>query len=133
MPKFFASAALAAVLFAAAPALAQSAWAVAQLKDLDAAFGKPVEGLTFEGAVPKGYARSIKLNVPAGGRYAVVGTCGGDCTDIGLILDKDGAAVAQGVSGFKSTLAAGDYELKVGFDNCRDEKCRYVVRVYPAG
>ncbi len=134
VPKLLACAALAsACLFAALPALAQSAWAVAQLKDMDAAFGKPVEGMTFEGAVPKGATGAIKLSLPAGGRYAVVGACGGDCTDIGLILDKDGKAVAQGVTGFKSTLPAGEYELKVGFDNCKDAQCRYVVRVYPAG
>jgi hypothetical protein len=56
-----------------------------------------------------------------------------DCGDIGLILNRDGKPVAEGVTGFKSQLAAGDYELKIGFDACKEAQCRYVVRVYRAG
>jgi hypothetical protein len=122
-----------ACLFAAAPALAQSEWAAPQLKEMDAVFGQPVDGLTFEGSAPSGQIGVVKVTLPAGGRYAFVGACGGDCVDIGLILDRDGKPVAQGVTGFKSALAAGEYELKIGFDQCKEAQCRYVVRVYKAG
>jgi hypothetical protein len=133
VPKPLAFAALACLL-AAGQAAAQSSWAQPQLKEMDAAaFGQPVEGLTFEGAVPRGEAGSVKISVPAGGRYAFVGSCGGDCVDIGLILNRDGKPVAEGVTGFKSMLAAGAYELKIGFDECKEAQCRYVVRVYKAG
>ncbi len=132
MPKPLAFAALACLL-AAGQAAAQSSWAQPQLKEMDATFGQPVEGLTFEGAAPSDAAASVKVTVPAGGRYAFVGSCGGDCVDIGLILNRDGKAVAQGVTGFKSTLGPGDYELKIGFDECKEAQCRYVVRVYKAG
>jgi hypothetical protein len=97
---------------------------------MDATFGQPIEGMTFEGAAPSGEAASVKVTVPAGGRYAFVGSCGGDCVDIGLILNHDGKPVAEGVTGFKSALPAGDYELKIGFDACKEAQCRYVVRVY---
>jgi hypothetical protein len=132
VPKTVAFAAL-ACLFAAGHAAAQSPWAQAQLKEMDATFGQPVEGLTFEGAAPKGESASVKVTVPAGGRYAFVGSCGDSCADIGLILNRDGKPVAEGVTGFKSALAPGDYELKVGFDQCSEASCRYVVRVYRAG
>lgn len=110
-----------------------SDWAAPQLKEMDQVFGRPVDGLTFVGAAPAGEAASVKVTVPAGGRYAFVGSCGEDCGDIGLILNRDGKPVAEGVTGFKSELAAGDYELKIGFDSCKEARCRYVVRVYRAG
>jgi hypothetical protein len=132
VPKPFAFAVLACLLVAA-PALAQSEWAAPQLKEMDAVFGQPVEGLTFEGSAPAGQIGTVKVTLPAAGRYAFVGACGGDCADIGLILDHDGKSVAEGVTGFKQTLAAGEYELKVGFDQCKETQCRYVVRVYKAG
>ena len=122
-----------ACLFAAVPALAQSEWAAPQLKEMDAVFGQPVDGLTFEGSAPAGQIGTVKVTLLAAGRYAFVGSCGGDCVDIGLILDRDGKSVAQGVTGFKSALGAGDYELKIGFDQCKEAQCRYVVRVYKAG
>lgn len=131
MPKPLAFAAL-ACLVAAAPALAQSEWAAPQLKEMDAVFGQPVEGLTFEGSAPTGQIGVVKVTLPAAGRYAFVGACGGDCVDIGLILDRDGKSVAEGVTGFKSALEAGEYELKIGFDQCKEAQCRYVVRVYNA-
>jgi hypothetical protein len=120
-------------LLAAGPVLAQSQWAQPQLKEMDAAFGQPINGLTFEGAAAKGDVGVVKVTVPASGRYAFVGSCGEDCGDIGLILDREGKPVAQGVTGFKSALDAGDYELKIGFDACKEAQCRYVVRVYKAG
>jgi hypothetical protein len=122
-----------ACAFATAPALAQSEWAAPQLKEMDAVFGQPVDGLTFEGAAPSGQVGVVKVTLPAAGRYAFVGSCGGDCVDIGLILDRGGKPVAQGVTGFKSALAAGEYELKIGFDRCEEAQCRYVVRVYKTG
>jgi hypothetical protein len=122
-----------ASLLAAAPAFAQSEWAAPQLKEMDAVFGQPVEGLTFEGIAPAGQVGVVKVTLPAAGRYAFVGACGGDCVDIGLILDHAGKSVAQGVTGFKSSLDAGEYELKIGFDQCKEAQCRYVVRVYKAG
>jgi hypothetical protein len=138
VPRSTALAAAAAGLLAIGPSAAQpsanvSDWAAPQLREMDAVFGRPVEGLTFEGMAPAGETGAVRLKVPAAGRYAVVGACGEDCADIGLILDKDGKPVAQGVTGFKSTLAPGDYDLKVAFDACKTERCRYVVRVYPAG
>lgn len=139
MPKPLAFAVLACVL-AVGPAVAQSGasderseWAAPQLKEMDQVFGRPVEGLTFTGAVASGDVGSVRVSVPADGRYAFVGACGGDCVDIGLILNRDGKPVAEGVTGFKSQLAAGDYELKIGFDSCKEAQCRYVVRVYKAG
>jgi hypothetical protein len=132
VPKLAAFAALAGLL-AVGPALAQSQWAQPQIREMDAAFGQPIEGLTFEGAAPSGDIGVVKVTVPASGRYAFVGSCGGDCVDIGLILNRDGKPVAQGVTGFKSALPAGDYELKIGFDACKEAQCRYVVRVYKAG
>jgi hypothetical protein len=140
VPKPLAFAVLACVL-AVGPAVAQSDgpsdkpsdWAAPQLQEMDKVFGQPVEGLTFTGAVPAGEVGSVKVSLPAGGRYAFVGACGGDCVDIGLILNRDGKPVAEGVTGFKSELAAGDYELKIGFDSCKEARCRYVVRVYRAG
>lgn len=134
MTKLFAFAALACVL-TVQPALAQpiSSWAQPQLKEMDQVFGQPVDGLTFEGSAPAGEVGTVKVTVPAGGRYAFVGACGGDCVDIGLILGRDGKSVAQGVTGFKSQLESGTYELKIGFDACKEAQCRWVVRVYKAG
>ncbi len=132
VPKSFVFAVLMGLL-AGAPAVAESDWANPQLKEMDAVFGQPIDGLTFEGAVPSGGIGAVKIAVPASGRYAFVGACGGDCVDIGLILNHDGKPVAEGVTGFKSKLAAGDYELKIGFDSCKEAQCRYVVRVYRAG
>jgi hypothetical protein len=134
VPKPLAFAAFACLLVAApALALAQSEWAAPQLKEMDAVFGLPVEGLTFEGSAAAGQIGTVKVTLPAAGRYAFVGACGGDCVDIGLILDHAGKSVAQGVTGFKSSLDAGEYELKIGFDQCKEAQCRYVVRVYKAG
>lgn len=120
-------------LGAATPAFAQSEWAAPQLREMDSVFGQPLEGMTFEGSAPSGQIGLVKVTLPAAGRYAFVAACGGDCVDIGLILDREGKPVAQGVTGFKSELAAGEYELKIGFDQCKEAQCRYVVRVYKGG
>jgi len=127
-------AALAAVFLAlAAPALAASGWAAPQLADMDASgFGTAVEGLTFEGSAPRGQNGRVAVSVPADGRYAFVAACGEDCADIGLILQKDGRTVAEGVPGFRADLKAGAHVLHIGFDRCPEAQCRYVVRGYRA-
>ena len=133
MSKPLAFAAFACLLAAAAPALAQSEWATPQLKEMDAVFGQPLDGMTFEGSAPKDQVGVVKVTLPAAGHYAFVAACGGDCVDIGLILNRGGKPVAEGVTGFKSELPAGEYQLKVGFDQCKEAQCRYVVRVYRGG
>ena len=45
-----------ACLFAAAPALAQSEWAAPQLKEMDAVFGQPVDGLTSRAPRPPAWS-----------------------------------------------------------------------------
>lgn len=119
-------------LLAGAAQAEPSAWAQAQIKDMDTGgFGRPVEALTFEGAVARGQEGSISVTLPEGGDWALVGSCGEDCADIGLILDrKDGTNAGEGVSGFKAALAAGTYDLHIGFDRCKEAQCRYVVRAY---
>jgi hypothetical protein len=127
---------IAAVAAAAATAawasdLSPSPWASAQLTEMDAyGFGAPVDGMTWEGTVPGGQSGKIDMVIASAGKYAVVGSCGEDCGDIGLILDQGGKTVAQGVTGFRSDLPAGSYSLLVGFDNCKSTQCRYVVRAY---
>jgi hypothetical protein len=121
------------VASAATAAEPVSSWAAQELKAMDGAgFGRPVEGLTFEGSVPQGQNGRVGVQVREAGLYRFVGSCGEDCTDVGLILQKDGASAAQGVGGFKARLQPGDYLLHVGFDNCREARCRYVVRAYRA-
>ncbi len=129
------AAALAATL-ATMPAVgAQAAelspWSQGELKEMDAAgYGAPVDALTFEGAAAQGQTGQVVLTIPADGAYALIGSCGGDCTDIGLILQQNGATVAEGVTGFHATLKPGAYQLMIGFDNCKAAQCRYVVRAY---
>lgn len=120
-------AAVAAAAFAQTP----SDWASSQLKEMDAyGFGGAVDGMTWEGSAANGQAGKIEVKIPAKGTYALVGSCGEDCTDIGLILDQGGKTIAQGVTGFRQPLEAGSYTLLVGFDNCKSQQCRYVVRAY---
>ncbi|HYF22052.1 MAG TPA: hypothetical protein VD929_01515 [Caulobacteraceae bacterium] len=124
----------AAVLVVAGSALAASDWAAPQLADMDASgFGAPVEGMTFEGSAPRGKNGRVAVVVPADGRYAFVAACGEDCADVGLILQKGGRTVAEGVPGFRADLNAGAHVLHVGFDRCPEAQCRYVVRAYRAG
>jgi hypothetical protein len=123
-------AALAAAAIFASGAQA-SDWAASQLKEMDAyGFGAAVDGMTWEGSVATGQSGKVDIVVPAAGKYALVGSCGEDCTDIGLILDQGGKTLAQGVTGFRVELAPGSYSLLVGFDNCKSAQCRYVVRAY---
>jgi hypothetical protein len=130
--KIVSAAAAVVLLSGAAPAL--SPWATAQLKDMDAfGFGGPVENLTWEGTIPSGTAGSVDLQVPAAGTYFVVGSCGEDCEDIGLILQQGDATVAEGITGFKAELQPGLYKLNIGFDRCGEPQCRYVVRAYRPG
>jgi hypothetical protein len=126
--------ATACVAGTASAAGGSSAWASAELKAMDAAgFGRAVESLTFEGVAASGETGRVTVTVGEAGTYRFVGSCGEDCTDIGLILQKDGATAAEGVTGFKATLQPGAYVLNVGFDNCKEARCRYVVRAYKAG
>ena len=118
-------------LIGGAAQAAPSAWASGQLKDMDAAgYGAPAPGMTFEGAVAQGSDGRVTLTIPAAGSYALIGSCGEDCTDIGLILQQDGKTVAEGVTGFHAELKPGAYQLMIGFDNCKAAQCRYVVRGY---
>jgi hypothetical protein len=132
---WFAAAVVACVAAGAAQAAPVSPWAQGQLKEMDAGgFGHPVEALTFEGAVPGGQEGAVSVTIPSAGDWALVGSCGEDCTDIGLILDrKDGSNAGQGVSGFKAALQPGTYDLHIGFDRCKEKQCRYVVRAYRKG
>ncbi|HEY3814669.1 MAG TPA: hypothetical protein VGL66_15720 [Caulobacteraceae bacterium] len=124
---------VAAALIAGAALAAPSDWASSQLKDMDSAgFGQAVDGMTFEGSVAQGQDGKVAVTVPAEGRYALVASCGEDCTDIGLILQQNGQTVAEGVSGFKAALKPGAYVLNIGFDNCKSAQCRWVVRAYKA-
>jgi hypothetical protein len=130
--RIFGAAFAVALVVAGSAVAAPSPWAQGQLKEMDAGgFGQPVEALTFEGAVPGGQEGQVSVTIPAAGDWALVGSCGEDCTDIGLILDrKDGSNAAQGVSGFKAVLQPGTYDLHIGFDRCKEAQCRYVIRAY---
>jgi hypothetical protein len=124
-------AALATLAASAALAADPSAWAQGQLREMDAAgYGAPAPGLTFEGTVPKDQDGQVSVTIDAAGTYALVGSCGEDCADIGLMLQQDGKTVAEGVTGFKTALQPGRYVLLVGFDNCKTPQCRYVIRGY---
>jgi hypothetical protein len=123
--------AISALTATAASAAPLSDWAQGQLKEMDASgFGQAAPGLTFEGAVTQGQEGQVTVAIPAAGKYALVGSCGEDCTDIGLILQQGGKTVGEGVTGFRKDLQPGSYGLKIGFDNCKAAQCRYVVRVY---
>ena len=129
--KALGAGAIFALLAGAAMAAATSDWANAQLKDMDTAgFGAPIDGMTFEGAVAQGKTGQVAVTIPAAGTYALVGSCGEDCADIGLILQQNGQTVAEGVTGFKAALKPGAYVLNIGFDNCKSAQCRWVVRAY---
>ncbi len=108
-----------------------SEWGASELKDMDGLhLGSAVDGMTWEGTAPAGEPGKVDVVITMAGKYALVGSCGGDCTDIGLILDQGGKTVAQGVTGFRTDLQPGTYSLLVGFDNCKSQQCRYVVRAY---
>jgi hypothetical protein len=120
-----------AALMAGAALAAPSDWATGQLKEMDGGgFGRPVDGMTFEGSAPQGQNGQVAVTVPAEGSYALVASCGEDCADIGLILQQNGRTVAEGVTGFKADLKPGAYVLNIGFDNCKSAQCRWVVRAY---
>jgi len=131
-------AAVAAVLFALSTAVVAapevSAWAAPQVAEMDAfGFGRPVEGLTFEGAARADEVTSVPVSLKQAGAYAFVGGCGEDCAQVGLLLKSaDGATAVRGAPGFKASLPAGDYTLHLGFERCPEAKCRYVVRGYRA-
>ncbi|NEX94756.1 hypothetical protein [Caulobacter sp. 17J65-9] len=130
--------AVAAAMFALSTAVVAapevSAWAAPQVAEMDAfGFGRPVEGMTFEGAATATEVKAIEVSVTSRGSYAFVAGCGGDCADVGLLLKAaDGHVVTRGVPGFKAQLAPGDYTLHLGFQRCVEVKCRYVVRGYRA-
>lgn len=131
-------AAVAAAMFALSTAVVAapevSAWAAPQVAEMDAfGFGRPVDGLTFEGAGPAAQVRAIPVSLKEAGAYAFVAGCGEDCGEVGLLLKGgDGAVAGRGAPGFRAELPAGDYTLHVGFQRCPEAKCRYVVRGYRA-
>ena len=128
--------AVAAAMFALSTAVVAapevSSWAAPQVAEMDAhGFGRPIEGLTFEGAATPTQVKAIAVTVPSQGVYAFVAGCGEDCAEVGLLLKAaDGHVAARGVPGFKAQLPAGDYTLHLGFERCEEVKCRYVVRGY---
>lgn len=109
-----------------------SPWAAAQLKGLDSGgFDRAAEVLTFEGAASQGQESTVRIDIDRPGLWALVGSCGQDCEEIGLIMDRAGGGqVAEGVTGFSTALTPGAYDLHVGFDNCHQPTCRFVVRAY---
>lgn len=134
MKVFAVAAAMFALSTAVVAAPEVSAWAAPQIAEMDAyGFGRPVEGLTFEGAAPPTQVRTIPVTLKADGAYAFVAGCGEDCAEVGLLLKgADGQVAARGAPGFKAKLPAGDYRLHLGFQRCPETKCRYVVRGYRA-
>lgn len=126
-------AAFGALALFASPVVAQpSAWTSEQIRSLDAGgFDHAAEVLTFEGDAARGEEAKVRVEIPTAGSWALVGSCGKDCEDIGLVLDRAGGAnVAEGVAGFAASLTPGAYDLHVGFDKCAQARCRYVVRAY---
>lgn len=130
--------AVAAAMFALSTAVVAapevSSWAAPQVAEMDAfGFGRPVEGMTFEGSAPATEVKALEVRVASNGVYAFVAACGEDCGEVGLLLKAaDGHVVTRGVPGFKAQLAPGDYTLHLGFQRCEQVKCRYVVRGYRA-
>jgi len=80
---------------------------------------------------------SIMVNLNAGTRYAFVGVCDNDCTDVDLqLFGGDGTKIAEDldtddkpVLQFVATYT-GAYRMKVLMPTCNQNPCYYGVQIF---
>ena len=80
---------------------------------------------------------AMMVNLQGGVRYAIVGVCDNDCTDVDLrIWDPSGTKLAEDiltddtpVLEFTATVT-GQYRLSVEMATCRTNPCYWGVQVY---
>ena len=80
---------------------------------------------------------SIMINLNAGTRYAFVGVCDNDCTDVDLqLFGGDGTKIAEDLdTDDKPVLQfvapyTGSYRMKVLMPSCNQNPCYYGVQIF---
>lgn len=102
--------------------------------------GYNVLGVFQTGGLAQGAAGSHTVNLTAGMRYAIIGVCDQDCSDVDLALTSpSGASVASDYAlddhptlRFVAPMT-GTYALRVSMATCRVAPCYYGVQLYGAG
>lgn len=82
-------------------------------------------------------SESLRIPLTGGRRYAIVGVCDEDCSDIDLrIYSPDGTKLAEdiAVDDYPTVLfvapVSGTYRLSVEMANCRNAPCYWGVQVF---
>jgi len=83
---------------------------------------------------------TFNMPVVAGQRYAVLGACDGDCTDLDIkVLDPRGATVTQDAAtddlptAYFEATQTGNYRLQVTMYQCNSNPCYYQATVVSFG
>jgi hypothetical protein len=84
------------------------------------------------GDLDEGYMQTYYRSFVIGGRYAVIGTCDEDCTDLDLkVFDPSGNLVGQDTDPDDNPLVvftakrSGQYRYQVIMETCNSEPCGY--------
>lgn len=102
--------------------------------------GYSVFGVFQTGGLAQGAASTHTVNLTGGMRYAIIGVCDNDCTDVDLALTgPSGESIASDYRlDDHPTLrftapSTGTYNLRVSMATCRQAPCYYGVQLYGAG
>jgi S1-C subfamily serine protease len=104
--------------------------------ELTASAGYSSDGDHF-GAVDRGTAQAVSLDLSAGNDYWIYGACDTDCKDLDLaLMGPNGQTVARDTLEDDQPIievkgpASGNYRLVVTMADCTAAPCRYGVRVF---
>jgi hypothetical protein len=134
---YIALAAVAMALFSS-PAHAQPQIIATQLDSAAVLMGgngfEPVDN-AVTGTLPQGEDEEFEVDLEAGAQYFVVGVCDGGCSDLDLVLTRDGNEVQadrelDDVPMLAVQNQSGTFVLSVQMATCSSSECHYGVRIF---